>query len=73
VAEHHPAHELALALAITTGHRRQPQPHRHRQGVRRRTGRDLNLTAPVILFQATPFLSLVDRLDPANLSVGLAV
>jgi hypothetical protein len=57
----------------TTGHRRQPQPRRRRHGVCRRTGRDLNLAAPVFLFQAAPFLSLMNRLDPVNLAVGLVV
>jgi hypothetical protein len=73
VAKHRPAHEIALALALATGHRRQPQPRRRRHGVRRRTVRDLNLAAPVILFRTAPFLSLVSRLDLANLAVGLVI
>jgi hypothetical protein len=73
VAEHRPAHELALVLTLATGHRRQPQLHRRQHGVRRRTERDLNLATPIILFRTVPFLSLVSHLDLANLAVGLVV
>jgi hypothetical protein len=73
VTELRPAHVLALALALVTGHRRQPQPRRRRLGVCRHAGRDLNLAAPVVLFNVAPFFPLVDRMDPTNLIVGIVV
>jgi hypothetical protein len=63
-------HVLALVLALATGHRGQPQPHRRRLCDHRRAGRGFNLAAPVFLFKAAPFLALANCKDPTDLTVG---
>jgi hypothetical protein len=71
VTEPRPMHVLALVLARATGHHGQTQPHHCRLYARRCAGRGFNLTAPVFLFKAAPFLVLGNHKDPADLIVGL--